>query len=282
MEFNLDFVLERDLLLDIALSLNLFLDLFFSMKSFNFTLLILLSFPTISFSQFDEKAFEKKMEMKTQTENYSWFYKNFFLDYKLGAASEFFYVPTKKYEYLLGYYNGDETMEPHTYVDAGFMMSIFNFTLEPRINIYGKQSFSIYLKAPITFGLSILGEREESNILKGAGVFNFNLPIMIGFAKGLNSTFTNASKRGIAVSAGYQFMKMPLVGGKAYAILNDADKSVPVGEPYVLRKNWVMPLVQIDYYKLSRKNKIRGYSLALCPYGNFYIKLAMNFAGTKK
>ena len=249
----------------------------------NFITLLYLTFSFVSLSQFNEEEFEKKMEMKTNTTTYSWAHKNFFLDYKLGAVSEFFFVPTKEYDYMQGDYSGDDTFEnPHTYVDAGYMLSIFNFTLEPRVNLYSKNEKAVFLKAPITFGLSILGERKISNLQQGAGVFNFNAPIMIGFAKGLNSTFTNVSKYGFAFSAGYQFMKMPLVGGKAYAVIYEAEYSAPVNEPYELRKNWAMPLVQVDYYKRNRKNKIRGYSLAFCPYGNFYMKLAMNFVGTKK
>lgn len=242
---------------------------------------VILLFSFQSIAQIKELDFDEKMEMKSQHDKYSWAYKNVFLDYKLGAVSEFFYIPTKSYDYISGDYAGDQTMDiQKTYVDAGFMLSIFNFTLEPRVNLYSKKDYSIYLKAPVTIGLSIVGDRKVANIHQSTGVFNFNLPIMIGFGKGLNSTFSNVSKRGFAFSFGYQFMKTPLVGAKkTYGIVS---YSVPLGEPYALRKNWGMPLVQIDFYKSTRKSKVRGYSLAFCPYGNFYLKLAMNFVGTKK
>jgi hypothetical protein len=252
------------------------------MKNFFFIAFILLAIPFVNIAQRDLEAFEKTMEMKVNTSERSWVYRNVFVDYKLGAVSEFFYVPTKTYEYWKGDYEGDDTPELKKYVDAGFMLSIFNITLEPRVNLYSKNDQAVFLKAPLTFGLSILGERKESNLMKSAGVFNVNAPILIGFGKGLNSTFTNVSKRGFAISAGYQFMRMPLVGGKSNELEFYADRLEPIGEPYALRKSWGMPLIQLDYYKRSRKNKIRGYSAAFCPYGNFYIKLAMNFAGTKK
>jgi hypothetical protein len=116
---------------------------------------------------------------------------------------------------------------------------------------------------------------------KNAGAFNIVAPALIGFSKGLNSTYSNSSKVGFAISAGYQFIHTPLLGGK----VPDSfvfDDLIPVGEAYEQRKNFTMPVIQLDYYKLTKKNKIRGYSLAFCPYGNVYFKLAMNFVGTKK
>jgi hypothetical protein len=252
------------------------------MKKIFFTQFILLAIPFLSISQRDLEAFEKTMEMKVNASDRSWAYRNVFVDFKLGAVSEFFFVPTKTYEYWKGDYPGDDTPEIKKYVDAGYMLSIFNVTLEPRVNLYTKNDQAVFLKAPLTFGLSILGERKEANLFLSKGVFNFNAPLLIGFGKGLNSTFTNVSKRGFAVSAGYQFMKMPLIGGKSNELEFYAEYLEPIGEPFTLRKNWGMPLIQLDYYKRSRKNKIRGYSATFCPYGNFYLKLAMNFAGTEK
>jgi hypothetical protein len=252
------------------------------MKNFFFIAFILLAIPFVNYGQRDLEAFEETMEMKVNASERSWIYKNVFIDYKLGAVSEFFFVPTKTYDYWKGDYEGDETPELVKYVDAGFMLSIFNITMEPRVNLYTKNDNAVFIKSPLSIGLSILGKREESNLLQKAGVFNFNAPILIGFGKGLNSTYTNVSKYGFAVSAGYQFMRMPLVGGKVLDFEIYEDRLEPIGEPYALRKSWGMPLIQLDYYKRSRKNKIRGYSAAFCPYGNFYIKLAMNFAGTKK
>jgi hypothetical protein len=91
---------------------------------------------SICFSQVKTFEFEKKMEMKPKTENYSWFYRNVFLDCKVGILSEVFLTPIKKYKYLELDNPNDQYPDSITYKDANFLISIANFTIEPRINIY--------------------------------------------------------------------------------------------------------------------------------------------------
>lgn len=233
-----------------------------------------------SFAQIDDAAFEKKMEMKTKAKDYPWAYKNMFLDYKLGAFNEFLVAKNIDYVYLEPSYTGDPTPDTITYHDGGVSMSILSFTLEPRVNLYSSKKTSVFLKSPLSFGVSVFMNQKYGFPNKGAGAFNLNLPMLIGFSKGLNSNYSSTSKNGFAMAAGFQYTLAPLVGGKTNIF--EIRDLIPVGEGYVQRKTWFMPLVQLDYYKLSRKNKIRGYSMAICPYGTFYIKLAMNFVGSKK
>lgn len=233
-----------------------------------------------SHSQIDDAAFVKKMEMNTKAKDYSWAYKNMFLDYKFGTFSEFLVAKNIDYVYLEPSYSGDPTPDTVTLHDGGVSMSFLSFTLEPRVNLYSGKKTSIFLKSPLSFGVSVFMNQKNEFPNKGAGAFNLNLPLLVGFSKGLNSNFTNTSKNGFALAAGFQYTIAPIVGGKTN-IFTISDL-YPIGEGYEQRKKWFMPLVQVDYYKLTRKNKIRGYSLAVCPYGTFYIKLAMNFVGLKK
>lgn len=219
--------------------------------------------------------------MKTNVSDFSWAYKNVFIDYKIGALSEVFIAPIMKTTYLRFDYEGDLTpSDTFAYVDATSMFSILNFTLEPRVNLVNKSNFNLFLKSPITVGLSVSRERDAGNLANKAGVFNFNIPLILGYAKGLNSSFTNSNKNGFAISAGYQFLIAPLVGGKSIILENTYNK--PLYEPYQKRKLWGMPIVQFDYYYLNKNKKIKGYSFSFCPYGNFYIKLAYKFAGSEK
>lgn len=241
------------------------------------------------FGQFDEVAFNKKMEMKSNLNTYSWKYKNVFYDYKVGVASEVFIEPVRTFKYLHANYPGDTDLEQVTLVDANFMMSIFNFTMEPRVNVYSKNNYSIFLKTPITAGLSLNNDREGGNIIRGAGVFNLTVPLLIGYGKGLNSTFSNTSRNGFAISAGYQLLITPVVGGKAHRLITEQQpytpkyqSYIPVGEAYKIKRAWLMPVIQFDYYHYNRKQKIRGFSFTFCPYGNLYFKAALNFVGKKK
>lgn len=251
------------------------------MKSWILTLLILFFIGQHSIAQNDNAEFEKRMLMKTHTENYNWVYRNVFIDYKIGALNELFIPQTKSYFY--GKYDYSSATIPSdtmTFVDAGYMISIFNYSLEPRINLLNRRHFSLMMKSPLSIGLSVFSEPKKGNLLKKSGYFNINIPILVGISSGLNSNFTNSTKRGFALSAGYQFMLAPLVGGKAE--FTSFYNVKPLDEAYKQRKLWGMPLVQIDYYRLKKNSKIRGYSFAFSPSKNFYLKLAVNYALTKK
>jgi len=239
--------------------------------------------------QFDEEAFNKKMEMKSNLNTYSWKYKNVFYDYKVGIASEVFIEPVRKFEYLHATDPGDTELDTVHLVDANFMMSIFNFTMEPRVNVYAKNNNTIFLKTPVTVGLSLNSGRDEGNMLRSVGVFNLTVPVLIGYGKGLNSTFSNTSRNGFAISAGYQLLITPVLGGKDHRLILEPkpyspvlESYTPIGEAYKIKRAWLMPVIQLDYYHSNRKQKIRGFSFAFCPVGNLYFKAAMNFVGSKK
>ncbi len=253
------------------------------MKTFLFSLVSTITLSSTLFGQFNDSTLNLKMKRLVKNNEYSWQYKNVFLDYKIGIASEFFSTPKTTYSYLLKNYPNDTVYYPLTEIDAAFMMSIFNFTLEPRINLVSRKNKSVFIKAPINIGLSIYGVKESSTINKTKGNFNLTLPLMLGFGNGLNSTFSSTSNNGFSISAGYQLLLTPLIGADFISFTNTGSGQItPIGEPYKLKRNWAMPLVQIDYYRYTRKDKIRGFSFAFCPVGNVYFKAAMNFVGTKK
>lgn len=251
------------------------------MRSIKLSILFLI-LNSICFSQVKTLEFEKKMEMKPKTENYNWFYRNVFLDCKVGFLSEVFLTPYKEYKYLKLDYPNDQYPDSITYRDANILISIANFAIEPRVNIIDGKKSSLFIKSPISLGLSIYKERRIiNNINQNVGVFNFNVPLLLGFSTGLNSDFSNVKKRGFALSAGYQFLFTPLLGGKS-VYTDFVTENIPVSEPYIFKKAWGMPLVQIDYYRLTKNKRINGYSLSVCPYGSFYMKFAFTFVLSKK
>jgi hypothetical protein len=251
------------------------------MKNYILIFLLLFIAQLKIIAQINYSEFEKKMGMKTKSQEYNWVYKNVFIDYKIGGLNEIFIAPKKSFLYGVLPYSGatvpDDTI---TYIDAGRMFSIFNYTFEPRVNILNRHNYSLLIKSPLSFGFSVFSEPKKGNMLKKSGFFNINIPILFGVSSGLNSSFTNSSKRGFSLSAGYQIIVTPLIGGKADFL--SFYKVIPIDEAYQQRKFWGMPLVQLDYYRLKKGSKVRGYSLAFCPYGSLYFKLAASFALTKK
>lgn len=230
--------------------------------------------------QIDQEKFEQKMLMKDEGKEYSWAQKNLFLDGKYSAVAEIFIVPRIEYKYLDYSYSVDP--DTITLADNGFLISIGSIALEPRVNLLSTRKSALYLKAPLAFALSVTTGGDMRN--KRSGFFHVNAPILLGYARGLNSSYQNASHSGFAISAGYQFLLAPLTGGETnyFTEIYDQSELKPLGDPYEQRKKFGMPIVQLDYYKLKRNHKISGFALAFCPYGNIYFKLAMNFAISKK
>ena len=242
---------------------------------------VLCSLTLSSYGQIDQEKFEQKMRMENDQKDYTWAHRNFFLDGKYTMASEVFIVPLKEYAFLEYSYPGDPTPDTTLYYDNGVMVNIGGITLEPRVNLSSTKKSAFYIKAPLAIGFSFTTRGRMVN--KGSGFFHINAPILVGYARGLNSSFQNASNNGFAISAGYQILLAPLMGGKTnlFTEIHD-DDLVPIDEPYEQRKSFAMPIVQLDYYKLNRNKRITGYSLAFCPYGNIYFKLGFNFAISKK
>ena len=251
------------------------------MKHWILTLISLLLIEEQAFAQKDNAEFEKRMKMETQIENYDWVYRNIFVDYKIGAVNEFF-VPKNKI-YLYGKFDSPTSTVPSdtmTVIDAGYMISIFNYTFEPRMNILNFRKYSLMLKSPLSLGFSVFSEAQKGTLSKKSGFFNMNLPLLVGICSGLNSNFTNSSKRGFALSAGYQLMLAPVVGGRPQ--FTNFNYLEPLGEAYKKRKTWGIPIVQIDLYQLKKSSRIRGYSLAFSPSKQFYFKFAISYVLTKK
>lgn len=262
-----------------------------------YIILTLSFFSNATFSQIiDEDEFDEKMEMKVDEKNYSWAHKNLFVDAKLSAASELFVLPIESFKYISPDYSGDPDPDTTTFYDGGLMITLFSVTLEPRINLVNRNNSAFYIKSPLSIGFSLTTNGDNIKVGSAAdypyysgipnkrmGFFSINLPIMLGYARGLNSTFQNTSDHGFAFSAGYQLLMTPLVGGTTNIFTEIYDDYIPIDEPYEQRKKFGMPIVQIDYFKQKKgSHKIRGYSLAVCPYGNIYFKLGMNFGLSKK
>lgn len=239
----------------------------------------------VSVAQPTDKEFEDKMMMKGLEKKYSWSFQNVFADIKYSGLSELLIIPEKEYDYLFYAYSGQEEPDTVVFTDKGAMANIFAITLEPRVNLWSNYSKAFFVKAPLELGFSMTINSGTITYRK-LGMFNINFPALVGFGVGLNSSYQNIAKRGFALSAGYQFMMTPVIGGqtKLFTEVYTNNEYVPVDEPFKVRRTFGFPIVQLDYY--SRKDGsaplINGWSLTFCPYGNIYFKVAKTFVLTKK
>ena len=222
-----------------------------------------------------EKSFEEKMKMEVDSKDYSWGFKNVFFDFKIAIASEYFIVPDKEYRYLDYSYNSNNP-DSLLYVDNGLLFTIFGLTFEPRINLINMPKSSIFIKSPMSFNFSITTNGDYRG--KEKGFVHMTFPFLIGYSKGLNSNFINTDKIGFAISGGVQIIRGPLFGGGLYTNESDFVGS----ESYELRNNWIMPVVQFDYYKLSKRTKIKGFSLIASVHNHFYFRMALTVKACKK
>lgn len=236
----------------------------------------------ITFGQLDDDYFEEKMAMNKAQNEYSWAYKNIFLEQKLtGPGTELMIRRTSH-----TYYRHDSwdptAIDTLTFSERRFPITIFGYALEPRLNLVNGKNYSLHLKAPITFSFSIMGYEYGNQYSLGRGYFHLTAPILLGYTVGLNSTYNNCKKKGLSIAAGIQYVRSPLMGGNV-ELHSGYDSNEYTGLDDIPDfKNWVMPLAQIDYYFLTANNKIRGISVAFNPYRTFYIKFAYNIIATKK
>jgi len=225
----------------------------------------------------DSISFEDKMKMNVDTKTHSWVFKNVFIDTKYSALSELFVIPKKEYMFLEYSYSGDLTPDTIYETDKGTLFTIAGITVEPRINIVDNKSSAWFIKSPISFNFSVTSAGDYPN--KNSGFFHFTAPVLLGYSSGLNSTYSNTDRKGIAISAGVQYMRAPITGATTN-IDEIYDWEGP--EEYKTRRNWIMPLIQFDYYTLSKKGKIKGFSMSMNAYKSFYIKLTLMLSAAKK
>lgn len=221
--------------------------------------------------------FEQKMKQLDEKRAYSWSQRNFFLDYKFSAFSEYFIMPKIQHEFI----EITEWWETETDTimvnDGGFQFTIASASLEPRINLWSNQKNALFVKSPITLGLSITVTPPNLDKVRSTGVFHFTAPILLGYSKGLNSSYSNAEKKGFSFSGGIQYMRNPVLGGKLETWF--LDKWINQVEK---RSNWLIPVAEFDYYWLSKKNRIRGLSLMFDPIRFSHYKLALCYTLTPK
>ena len=237
-------------------------------------LIIFATLYTLSASGQSGGSLDDKMKMKHDVKSYSWFYKNIFISNKFSVFTEYLIFPKINYTTLNDFEN-PYSLEEEIQEDGGYLMSPFTYTLEPRINIISGKKSSLSLRMPIGIGLSFIN--RNSNIVKN-GAFHVTLPVLLGYTRGINSTYDNTDRFGFSVSAGMQLVKTSLLGGgfETYFI---EDNLLPTS--FDIRNDWIMPLLQFEYYYRKEDNKIHGVSLAISP-GTGYIKLSKVYELSKK
>lgn len=231
------------------------------------TKLITLLFVAFSMSNLlaqEEMPFEEKMKMKPVGENkYSWAHKHFFFDAKMSFNSELFFMDKKKYTY----YDPDD-MDTITMTDYGMMYNILGFSGVPRIVLASNNKQALFVKAPVSFGLSVFTGGGIGN--KRGGGLNMSMSMAIGYGRGLHSVYNNNDKNGFSISAGYMLQLAPLVGGKTNLFDEIHWDWTPIGEAYKQRKLHMYPVFEFDYYRLNKNKKVRGYSFAINPFKKYY------------
>jgi hypothetical protein len=235
-----------------------------------YTAIFMLAASTASYSQVDQE-FEDKMNLVGQKNDYSWAQKNLFVDWKLSFFSEYLIIPTKRYKFIKG---NDEV----NYVDKGVRFSVATLTIEPRVNLLNFSNNAITLKVPASFGLSFMPETASPR-LKKFDALHVTAPFLLGFARNLNATYSNASRRGFGISGGVQFMKTSIIGG---AFDEYAAGYYVSATPIEFRSKWITPLFQFDYYRLNKKNQVRNYTFSINPIEPIYLKISMGANFTKK
>lgn len=239
-------------------------------------LLLFIVFLNQSFSLAqDSISFEKKMKFGVQSEEYSFFYKNVFLDFKLTPlGAEYLSLSKKEFYFITQNHDINDTV---MYTDKSFMFTIIGVSFEPRINLKNKENSSFYMKFPFSLNLSAAVNRKKYNKNKAFG--NTNLMLLVGYAKNLNSTYTNTNHNGYAVSIGGDFYQGPFVLGK--------EDTLNLGYKYSdgfyeERRNFVSPVVQLDYYWLNKKYNIQGASVSVSPFNGFHLKFSLCYTISTK
>lgn len=244
--------------------------------------IIVLLFKQIHSHAQDSISFEEKMKFGIQTEEYSFFYKNVFLDFKLTPiGGEYLSLPKKNF-YFLKYDINNKIEDTVMYTDKSFLFTIVSFTFEPRLNLINKEKSSLFIKTPISFNLSAVVNRKYHNKNKAFG--NTNLMLLLGYARNLNSTYTNTKSKGYAVSIGGDFYQGPFVVGKTDTLnLTSYNKVDHNGDGYYeRRRNFISPVVQLDYYWLNNKYRIQGASLSISPLNGFHLKFSLSYTISTK
>jgi hypothetical protein len=221
---------------------------------------------------------DTKMKLFDQKRPYSWAYRNVFLDCRFSCFAEYMIYPAIEYTFL-DTWNPSASPVYQNYTDKGILFSIATVALEPRINLVSNDRNAIDLKFPVSCGLSISTEGDKYNNLKSAGVFHFTAPVLVGYAHGLNATYSNTERFGFSISGGVQYMKAPMAGAKLHQHYAENYVGTPA---YKLRKKWLFPLVQLEFFRLNKEHKIRGYSFAFSLAKPTYFNFMLTYVLTKK
>jgi hypothetical protein len=164
--------------------------------------------------------------------------------------------------------NGGFFYDSIKFIEKGFMHSIGGITIEPRLNYILNTKSSVFIKAPINFSVSVT-YLNSHNYLYSYGALNIGLPLLVGYGRNLNSASNHVSLKGFSISGGYNLLLGPLVGVKR----NVEDETKWFYRDYRARRLWHYPIIGFDYYWVSKKNKVHGFSLLTSP-NQFYLRLS--------
>lgn len=228
-----------------------------------------LQFVTISQT---EDSFEEKMRMDVK-KDYSWGHKNVFLEISISPFTAFQYREIS--DSILWTNN-----QKYERTESSTSYSLFSFSFNPRFNLVAKNDFAIYLKsaASVNFSFHRIKAKLRNEVtgsylsdrFKGFG--HFEVPIYIGYAWGLNSSYSNCDRNGFAIGVGYQVFKR-------WSEQNSESNNLT---EYEMDNLLTYPVVRLDYYKLLKSNKLLGLYMGLGFYDVYYINIGMNFNLSKK
>ena len=115
-------------------------------------------------------------------------------------------------------------------------ISFISIGVEPRYNLYQfNENAAIAIAAPMTLGFGQAFEQNED--VEGArGYGNFQLPILLKFYMGTNSTYESTEDFGFSAGAGFEYNKLALIPTDENQRILDANRG------------WIMPTFSVSVH----------------------------------
>ena len=108
-------------------------------------------------------------------------------------------------------------------------LSFVSIGVEPRYNLLElDDNMALALSMPLTIGLGQAFEQND-DVYGARGFGNFQVPLLLKFYLGTNSTYKSTDDFGFSAGAGFEYNKLALVSTEEVQAIKDANKG------------WIMP-----------------------------------------
>lgn len=236
------------------------------MKSKLYLLLFCLILGKISFAQ-TPTVEEKLSTFQDQIGNEKLFKDKISIDHKITLGAELIFFSYNEFEILSDGYT-------YTFHEQPVSITIANYSIEPRFNFKEiSPRKSLFLKIPLGISLSVT---TNTTYRRSLGFMHAYAGAFVGIGSGLGATTTNLEQRGMAFGIGGMALRAPLFGHKIKPGY-ESEFLLADGSDYKARRNWFLPAIQLDLYRITKKNKFRGYNFLFGYYKTIYFKFGLTF-----